>query len=220
MIVTISREYGAGGLAVAGGVAAAFGYELFSDQIPAEVAARLGTSSDDVDARAESEAPLAERILVDMGAGSPQTVGPDAAPLLDPFDEDVRREIERAIRDRAARGKVVILGRVGNAVLAGMPGLARAFVYAERDWRLGRLMTAFGFDLVKANSEIDRIDVERRKFANERYKVAWGDRRYYDVIVDASRLGIWFCASGPEYWNSRSTPRFAASACMPATIST
>ena len=94
-----------------------------------------------------------------MGAGSPQTVGPDAAPLLDPFDEDVRREIERAIRDRAARGNVVILGRVGNAVLAGMPGLARAFVYAERDWRLGRLMTAFGFDLVKANSEIDRTDV-------------------------------------------------------------
>ena len=190
MIVTISREYGAGGLAVAGGVAAAFGYELFSDQIPAEVAARLGTSSDDVDARAESEAPLAERILVDMGAGSPQTVGPDAAPLLDPFDEDVRREIERAIRERAARGDVVVLGRVGNAVLAGTPGLVRAFVYAERDWRLGRLMTALGFDLAKANAEIDRIDVERRKFANERYKIAWGDRRYYDVIVDASRLGI------------------------------
>ena len=163
---------------------------MFSDQIPAEVAARLGTSSDDVDARGESEAPLAERILVDMGAGSPQTVGPDAAPLLDPFDEAVRREIERAIRERAARGDVVILGRVGNAVLAGSPGLARAFVYAAREWRLGRLMTAFGFDLAKANAEIDRIDVERRKFAGDRYKIVWGDRRYYDVIVDSSRLGI------------------------------
>jgi cytidylate kinase len=190
MIVTISREYGAGGLAIAGGIAKELGYELLTDQIPAEVAARLGTSSADVDERAESEAPLAERILVDMGAGTPQMVGPDAAPLLDPFDETVRREIERAIRERAARGDVVILGRVANAVLAGTAGLARAFVYADREWRVRRIVTAFGFDPAKASAEVDRTDVERRKFAAERYQITWGDRRFYDVIVDASRLGI------------------------------
>ena len=117
-------------------------------------------------------------------------LGDAAANLPDTFDESVRREIERGIRERAARGDVVILGRVGSGILAGTPGLLRAFVYAERGWRIRRIVESFGFDPAKAAAEVDRIDVERRKFAADRYKVVWGDRRYYDVIVDASHLGI------------------------------
>jgi cytidylate kinase len=187
MVVTVSREYGAGGLAVAGGVAAALGYELMTDAIPETVAARLGASCDDVRVHAESEPPLADRILADLGAGTPE-MGPGADP--DPFDESVRREIERAIRERAARGDVVILGRVGNAVLAGTAGLLRAFVYADRDWRVRRIAGALGLTPERAAAEVDRVDLVRRRFAADRYRIAWGDRRSYDVIVDTARVGI------------------------------
>jgi cytidylate kinase len=190
MIVTVSREYGAGGLAVAEGVAAALGYELLTDQIPETVAAKLGTSSEDVDARAESLPPLPERILTELSAGTAEVIDPEEPRLPDEFDESVRREIERTIRERAARGDVVILGRVANAVLAGNPGLLRSFVYAEREWRIRHVMEAFGFDRARAKGEVERIDVQRRTFAADRYGIVWGDRRYYDVIVDASRLGV------------------------------
>lgn len=190
MIVTISREYGAGGLAVAEGVSAALGYELLTDQIPAAVAAKLGTSSEDVDARAESAPSLPERILRGLSAGTAEVIDPDEPRLPDEFDESVRTEIERAIRERAARGDVVILGRVANAVLARSSGLLRAFVDAEREWRIRHVMDAFRFDRARASSEVDRIDVERRKFAAQRYGIVWGDRRFYDLIVDASRLGV------------------------------
>jgi cytidylate kinase len=189
MIVTISREYGAGGLPVADRVATALGYELVVDQIPAEVAARLGTSSEEVDARAESAPPLPERILTEMREATVDGMS-SFTPWTGDFDESVRREIERAMRERAARGDVVILGRVGNAVLAGMPDVVRAFVYADRFWRIERIIDAFGFDRAKATSEVDRLDVERKRFAAERYHIVWGDRRFYDVIVDSSRLGI------------------------------
>jgi CMP/dCMP kinase len=190
MIVTISREYGAGGLAIGERVAALLGYEFVTDQIPATVAARLGTSSEEVDARAESPPPLPERILVGLSDATPDVLGPASPIGAFDFDESVRREIEKAMRERAARGDVVLLGRVGNAVLAGMPGLVRAFVYAAREWRLAHIMETFGMNRAKASAEVDRIDAERRRFSAERYKVVWGDARYYDVIVDASRLGI------------------------------
>jgi cytidylate kinase len=190
MIVTISREYGAGGLAVAEGVAGALGYELLTDQIPEAVAARLGTSSEDVDARAESLPPFPERVLDGLSAGTAEVIDPEEPRLQGEFDEEVRREIERTIRERAERGDVVILGRVANAVLAGRSGLLRAFVYAEREWRIRRVMEAFHFERGRAVAEVDRVDVERRKFAADRYGITWGDRRFYDVIVDASRLGV------------------------------
>jgi CMP/dCMP kinase len=190
MVVTISREYGAGGLAIADCVAAALGYEMLAQQIPAAVAASLGTSSEEVDAVAGSPPPLGERFLTGMREGTADNVGPIAPVWTGDFDESVRRELERTMRERAARGNVVVLGLVGNAVLAGTPGLVRAFVYADRAWRIEHIAQTFGFSRAQATAEVDRLDVQRRRFSQERYKVAWGDRRFYDVIVDSSRLGI------------------------------
>jgi len=189
MVVTISREYGAGGLWVADCVASTLGYEMVSGQIPAAVAARLGVSSEEVDARAESPPPLGERFLTGMREGTADDVGPIAPVWTSDFDESVRREIERTMHERAARGNAVILGRLGSAVLADLPDLLRAFVYADRDWRIARIIETFGFDRARATAEVDRLDVERRRFAEARYQIAWGDRHYYDVIVDSSRLG-------------------------------
>jgi cytidylate kinase len=125
-----------------------------------------------------------------FGVATAEVIDPKRPHLPDEFDEEVRREIERAIRARAARGNVVILGRVGSAILAGTPGLLRVFVYAAREWRIGHVMDVFRLDRSHATAEVDRIDVERRRFAAERYGVAWGDRRCYDIIVDTSRLGL------------------------------
>ena len=190
MVVTISREYGAGGLAIADRVAVALGYDMVAHQIPAAVATRLGTSSDEVDALAAAPTPLGERLLAGMRQATADSVGPFASPWTGDFDESVRSELERTMRERAAQGNVVMLGHVGNAVLAGTPGLVRAFVYAERAWRIERIAETFGLSSARATAEVDRLDVQRRRFCAERYKVVWGDRRFYDVIVDSSRLGI------------------------------
>ena len=70
VIVTVSREYGAGGLAVADGVARALGYELMTDDLPAVVAARLGTSTEEIAARVDSDPSISERMLSDLGAAT------------------------------------------------------------------------------------------------------------------------------------------------------
>jgi cytidylate kinase len=189
VIVTISREYGAAGLAVADGVARALGYELMTDDLPAAVAARLGTSTEEIAARVDSETPISERMLIDLGAATPEDVSATLRSSSD-FDEDVRREIDAAIRERAAEGDVVILGRLGNAVLAGFPNLLRVFLTAGRAWRIARLGETFGFTAAEAAREVERKDAARRKVSKERYNFAWGDPRSYDLVADTSRFGL------------------------------
>ena len=189
MIVTISREYGAAGLAVADGVAEALGYELLTDDLPRSVASRLGASPDDL-VRATGAASFSERFLGGLEAGTPEAYSPAAGPPPDAFDETVRREIERSIRDRAAGGDVVILGRSAANVLGRRPDLLRVFLTADRAWRVARLIEAFGGTATDAEADIERVDATRRKFTRERYKTAWGDARFYDLILDASRFGI------------------------------
>ena len=190
VIVTVSREYGAGGLAVADGTAAALGYELLTDDVPKTVAARLGSSSDEIASRATSEPSFAERMLRGLSAGTADSVSPAAPRLPGDFDESVRREIERAIRERAARGNVVILGRNASALLGVRPDVLRVFLHANRNWRVARLVEAFGLTPDVALADLERMDAARKSFAKERYNVRWGDARSYDLIVDVSRVGI------------------------------
>ncbi|GAC1310666.1 MAG: hypothetical protein NVS2B3_11640 [Vulcanimicrobiaceae bacterium] len=188
MIVTISREYGAAGLAVADGVADALGYDLLTDDVPRAVAARLGASSDDL-ARATGSASFSERFLGCLEAATPEVYAA-AGPLPDAFDERVRREIERTIRERAAGGNVVILGRNAGSVLGRRPDVVRVFLSADRDWRVARLVETFGGTAADAEADLERVDATRRRFAKDRYKTIWGDARYYDLMLDASRFGI------------------------------
>lgn len=189
MVVTISREYGAAGLAVADGAAHALGYELFTDDLQRRVGARLGVSADEIAQRASSEQSLPERLLASLGEGTAEVMTP-AAPLPDEFDETVRREIERAIRERAEGGDVVILGRNAGAVLGPRPDLVRVFLTAPRDWRIERVAAAFGQSREAALADLERIDAGRRKVAKERYKIAWSDARGYDLMLDVSRFGV------------------------------
>jgi cytidylate kinase len=190
VIVTISREYGAAGLAVADGVAAALAYELFSDELPRRVAAKLGTSADEVAERASGEPSLPERLLAGLGEGTAEVVSARAPALAGDFDESVRREIEAAIRERAGRGNVVILGRNAGTVLGSRPDLIRTFLTANLEWRVARILASFGGDRPQVLADIERIDAGRRKIAKDRYKVAWSDARSYDLTIDVSRVGI------------------------------
>ncbi|MBD5606498.1 MAG: cytidylate kinase-like family protein [Candidatus Eremiobacteraeota bacterium] len=189
MIVTISREYGAAGLAVADGVAHALGYALLTDDLPKTVAARLGTSPDAVSAIASSDRSLPERLLAGLELGAADMTG--VAPVVpDDFDESVRREIERTIHERAAAGNIVVLGRNAGAVLGRRPDLLRVYLTADREWRASRLVDSFGQTRDSAFADMDRIDAARRKITKDRYKIAMGDARAYDLLIDVSRFGI------------------------------
>jgi cytidylate kinase len=69
------------------------------------------------------------------------------------------------------------------------------FVDAPLEWRVAHVVEALGVSEAAARAEIARIDEARRAYARDGYRVAWGDPRAFEVILDTSRFGIEGAAS-------------------------
>jgi CMP/dCMP kinase len=187
VIVTISNEYGSGALAIATRVAAALEYEYVDQQLPVVVAKRLHVSPETVEASEDAARTLGERLLSGLERATPELAEVSAA---EPFDDELFRAIQDAVREYAARGDAVIVGRGASAILGSREDVVRIFVHAPRAWRVARVASATGARPDVAEAELDRVDRARSAYIRERYDLTFGDPRNYDICLDASRLDV------------------------------
>jgi CMP/dCMP kinase len=187
VIVTISRAYGASALAVSRAVAEKLAYRLVDEQLPVVAASLLGTSADVVQTATERPRGFGERVLEQLGGGVPEASQP---PASDDSPAQTRRAIEEAVREEAAAGNAVIVGRMGGTILGPRPDVLRVFIKAPLDWRVAHVAQSLAIDAAAAREEISRIDEARRTYAREGYRVTWGDPRNYDLVVDTAKFGI------------------------------
>src|SRR3954452_6340125 len=114
-IVTISAAYGAGGAIVGPQLAERLGVQFLDRAIPSEVAARLAIPEAVSAARDEAIGSLLSRVALRL-APIGLAFGAEAAP--DAVDEEAyRRTTEDLIREHAASGDLVVLGRAAALVL-------------------------------------------------------------------------------------------------------
>ena len=186
MIVTISNLYGAGAVAVAQRVAAALHYELIDRQLPVVVAKRMQITTVQAEAVDETGRSLGARLLSSLELATPEVAVSNFAAT---FDEEYVHEVQAAVREFAARGNVVIVGRAAGAILGRDPGVLRVFMYAPRDWRIDRVAREFGLDAKAATAEVDRIDKARRAHLRDWYGVEIGSPAIVDLALDVATFG-------------------------------
>ncbi|HZZ64424.1 MAG TPA: cytidylate kinase-like family protein, partial [Candidatus Baltobacteraceae bacterium] len=156
------------------------------EQLPVVVARRLHTSPQAVESAEDLGKSMSERMLRALESGTPeiaQTAGST-------FDEDCLREIQEAVREYAATGRVIIVGRGANAILGGRDEVLRVFMHAPRDWRMRRLVEEHHVDERSALVEIDRIDRAREQYMRVYYGVQWGGAQNYDMSLNTSAFGL------------------------------
>ncbi len=185
MIVTVSNEYGSGALAVARRVAGALHYEYVDEQLPVVVAKRLQVTPEAVVANEEASPSLGERLLNSLELATPELAAVSAA---EPFDEALLRAVRDAVREYAARGNVVIVGRGASAILTGRAGILRVFLHAPRQWRVTHVVASTRVALEVARAEVDRVDRARAAYMRQWYGVTFGDPANYDLCIDTSQL--------------------------------
>lgn len=181
-IITISREFGAGGGEIGSKVAKALNWEYYNKEIILKAAA---DSNIDMYSLMEWD----EKVPVSFGF---------TQSLFDfynrPMSEVVFDAQKRVIIDIAQKGNCVITGRNANAILKEFDGCLNVFIHADFDWRLKRMkdkMPDFTEDQVAA--EIHAIDKKRKKYCVFYTKTVFGMADYYDICLDSSRLGIDEC---------------------------
>jgi CMP/dCMP kinase len=191
VIVTISNEYGCGALEIAKRVAAMLGYEYVDEQLPVVVAKRLQVRPEAVEANEDARPSLGERFLSGLERATPEL----AASTAEPFDEELLRAVQDAVRDYAARGNAVIVGRGASAILGARPDVLRVFLHAPRQWRIARVAQGAQAPPRTAEAELDRVDRARSAYLRDWYDLTFGDSRNYDLCIDASRFEPNGCAS-------------------------
>ncbi len=186
MIVTISNLYGCGAVAIAQRVAAELGYELIDSQLPVVVAKRMQITPVQAQAADETGRSLGARLLSSLELATPEVA---VTGFGQTFDEEYVREVQEAVREFAALGNVVIVGRGAGAVLGRRPDVVRIFMYAPRDWRIERIVAELGLEYKAAASEVDRIDRARRAHLRDWYNVEIGSPAIVDLGIDTATFG-------------------------------
>jgi cytidylate kinase len=190
-VVTISRQYGAGGSSVAGIVASELKAEVVDKKLIEEVAKRLSIQPSDVEAEDERPRNLLERLvrsfsMLEPGMGAGWTP-PYPDPLYDPRKEIIHLT-EQVIREVADGGNVVIVGRGAGFVLNDRPHVFRVFLRAPEEARLKTLMARLDLAEGPTRSKMHETDSNRAAYIKQLYGRDWCDPDEYDLVVNTGKV--------------------------------
>lgn len=200
-VVTVGRQYGAGGETVGQLVATELGAEYVDRKIITEVARRLEMPDAEVEAQSEAPGSLLARLLTSLGAASVEWgAPPDATAWSPPYQDaalDPRKAMlaitQEVIREAARAGNAVIVGH-GAAYVLG-EGTLHVFLRASEDFRAGVVRDLIGVDEAEARRRIKHTDANRAAYIKQVYGHDWLHPAHYDLVVDTGRLGFEGAAS-------------------------
>jgi cytidylate kinase len=168
------------------------GWTLIDNEFIDQVAQLAGLSTDEV-ARREERAPgLLERLARTLAVASPEmfiNTGETPVPV-ETEEETLVQMTERVIAEAAAEGRVVLVGRGAQAVLATRPNALHVYVIASRPFRRKVAIERLGVDPAKVDKVIDETDQHRDQYVKTHYGRDRQDLTQYDFVLNAERLGF------------------------------
>ena len=192
MLITISRQYGAGGSEVARRVAAALGWRVVDNELVEQVAARAGLQPEDVAELEERVPTFVERLARTLAAATPELFahtpgGRGASPLE---EADLVRITETVVAEIADQGKVVLVGRSAPAVLERRTDALHVKLVAPRPYRIDVASLRLHVPSAKAAEILDNTDRMRARYNQEYYRRDWNDPVNYHMVLNTEALGM------------------------------
>lgn len=190
-VVTVSRQYGAGGFRVARALAEALGFRLVDREVVEEAARRIGLDPDVARGRDERAPALVEDIGMALAGAGAWAGGPPVhipAPSVD--DRALADATSTVIASLAEAGRYVILGRGGQAVLKDHPAACHISLVGDLSDRVRRVAEWQSVDQREALARCQRVDADRAGYVRRFYGVDIRDPLLYDCVLNTSRLSL------------------------------
>ncbi len=206
-VITISRQYGSGGDEIAELICRATGYRLFDKDIMAKAAFDAGLSSQEgidfcednykmknlFDRLFAPAKPVAQVRVWKEGTDGVRTVERLA---LD--EEHALACTRKAVETAYQVGNIVIVGRGGQMILAGRPGVLHVRVIAQLEDRLLNVrnlpqLTQHAYsDSVEARraaqNSLEKHDAASADYLRRFYGVDWSDLNLYHMVINTSKV--------------------------------
>jgi cytidylate kinase len=190
MIITISRQFGAGGSDVAQRVARALDWQLVDNELVEQVASRAGMSPEEVARREERAPSFVERLTRTLAAQNPELVPPQGGTVKDIEEKSLVSITESVVSELARQGRVVFVGRAAPAVIGLQADALHVKLVAPRAWRIERIRERFDLTADEAERQLDEVDGQRARYHKEYYHRSWSDPVNYHLTINTGLLGL------------------------------
>jgi len=197
-VITIGRQFGAGGTSVGEMLARRLKIDLLESRIIDEVAHRLRLPKEEVEAEDEQPGSLLGRLLVALGSASTEPMIPPEATAWTPPNSDPTFDTRKAvlqitqnvIEEAAREGNVVIVGRGGGYILRDFPGALHVFLRAATEARVKTVMARFKIASEdEARKRIKSTDENWTSYIKQVYSHDRNLPAHYDMVLDTGTLG-------------------------------
>jgi len=198
-VITLSRQFGAGGAAIGRLLARRFEAEYLDRDVVFEAARRAGIPEGIAHELDERTPGWVTRLGMAFVAAYPEAISPDTAgETAVPGDEDrVARLTRDVIVEAADRGNAVIVGRGGAFVLRDRPQVLHVQLIASLEARVRYCrMRVEELDVPEPPDDASlarlcqRVDAARGEYLRRHFGVDWRDPSHYHLVLDTGRLGL------------------------------
>jgi len=188
IIITIARQFGSGGREIGEHISKILGIPLYDKELITDAAAK-GNLNPDV-LRTTDEA-AANSLLYTLAMGSNVLGATMHFGYKMPLNDKLFILQSEVIREYAAQGSCVIIGRCADYVLRDEPSLFRIFIYGDLDHRQARIKERH--PEIKSSQVMDAInktDKRRATYYNFYTGNKWGKFDHYDMAINSSTFGV------------------------------
>ena len=186
LVITIGREFGSGGHAIAKKLSEIMGIKMYDKELISLVAQNSGYSEDmlhDIDETATNSL----LYTLSMGAHHHLPLMPGAHDM--PITDKAFIACSQIIKDIAEKESCIIVGRCADSILRNHENLFTVFIHADIEKRIDRICEYEKCNRTEGKNMVKKSDRKRATYHNYYADTKWGDIKAYDICIN-SKIGI------------------------------
>ncbi len=168
VIVTISREHGAGGREIGQKLAEKLQIPFYDKEIALLAAKESGLAAEFIE-NVEDVNPILYSLYLSTEA-----------------NQSAINAQDKVLNMIADNGSCVIVGRAADYVLRERENLCKVFVYAPMEYKVSRVMKNYGDDEKTAKENIQKSDKRRANFYKNVTGQKWAEPKNFELCIDGS----------------------------------
>src|SRR3984957_14004178 len=196
MIVSISRELGAGGGTLGDALSKALNAALLDERwFIAQLTERFQYPSDYLERRLEQPPKFGESLMTTLARATAMVPG---ASTLQMPDEQLIDGVGALVLEQAQNGHTIVIGHGGVSMLGWRPTnipVLSILLMAGKDWRIEQLARRYSISRDEAARRIKNTDEARKRYQQHYFNAHVYDCALYDLVLNTEVLGLENCCS-------------------------
>jgi len=187
-LITVSREFGAGGSDLARMLGERLGWPVLDHELVFRCAKRLNIDTAAVERMHECSPSLLARISAALLVAPPEAPGIDTMHML--HIDSIAEAAHESIREAAENPPVIVVGHGAQCLFAGRRDALHVRLYAPLGVRMTRLRERYGWSAATAGAKAKEMDEVRRRYVQRYFSHDVRDALLYDVQINTGHMSV------------------------------